>query len=91
MIKHKLSIKGLITCAKQFCEQESKTPNKELFSVTDGKAVGTHIEHKFKDFLLSKYDLSVGSSASGIDLPSVEINTDIKVTSIKQRQNFRNY
>ena len=86
MTKPKLTIKDLIICAKQFCEQESKTPNKELFGVTDGKAVGTHIEHKFKDFLLTKYDLQVGSSASGIDLPSTEINTDIKVTSIKQPQ-----
>jgi len=86
MQKQKLTIKNLITLAKQFCEQESKTPNSELFGVTDGKAVGTHIEHKFKDFLLSKYDLQVGSSASGIDLPSTEINTDIKVTSIKQPQ-----
>ena len=86
MTKQKLTIKNLITCAKVFCEQESKTPNSELFGVTDGKAVGTHIEHKFKDFLRSKYDLQVGSSASGIDLPSVEINTDIKVTSIRQPQ-----
>jgi len=86
MQKQKLTIKNLITLAKQFCEQESKTPNSELFGVTDGKAVGTHIEHKFKDFLLSKYDLQVGSSASGIDLPSAEINTDIKVTSFKQPQ-----
>jgi len=86
MPKQPLTIKHLINCAKQFCEQESKTPNKELFGITDGKAVGTHIEHKFKDFLLSKYDLQVGSSASGIDLPSKEINTDIKVTSIKQPQ-----
>jgi hypothetical protein len=82
----KLKIKDLISCAKIFCEQESKTPNSELFGVTDGKAVGTYIEHKFKDFLLSKYELQVGSSASGIDLPSSEINTDIKVTSIKQPQ-----
>jgi hypothetical protein len=72
MAKQKLTIKNLITFAKQFCEQESKTPNSELFGVTDGKAVSTRIEHKFKDFLLSKYDLSVGSSASGIDLPSAE-------------------
>jgi len=86
MTKQKLTIKDLIICAKQFCEQESKTPNKELFGVTDGKAVGTHIEDKFKDFLLAKYDLQIGSSASGIDLPSTEINTDIKVTSIKQPQ-----
>ena len=86
MSKQKLTIKNLITLAKEFCEQESKTLNSELFGVTDGKAVGTHIEHKFKDFLLSKYDLRVGSSASGIDLPSAEINTDVKVTSIKQPQ-----
>ena len=86
MTKQKLTIKNLITLAKQFCKQESVTPNSELFGVTDGKAVGTHIEQKFKDFLLSKYDLQVGSSASGIDLPSEEINTDIKVTSIKQPQ-----
>jgi hypothetical protein len=86
MTKQPLSIKNLITLAKQFCEQESQLPNNELFGVTDGKAVGTYIEHKFKDFLLSKYDLQIGSSASGIDLPSEEINTDIKVTSIKQPQ-----
>jgi hypothetical protein len=82
----KLKIENLFSLAKQFCEQESQTPNSELFGVTDGKAVGTHIEHKFKDFLLSKYDLQIGNSASGIDLPSPEINTDIKVTSIKQPQ-----
>ncbi len=86
MPKQKLTINNLITRAKQFCEQESQLPNSELFGVTDGKAVGTYIEHKFKDFLFSKYDLQVGSSASGIDLPSEEINTDIKVTSIKQPQ-----
>ncbi|MDR2653400.1 MAG: restriction endonuclease [Prevotellaceae bacterium] len=86
MTKQKLTIKNLITLAKVFCEQESETPTSELFGVTDGKAVGTHIEHKFKNFLLSRYDLQVGSSASGIDLPSSEINTDIKVTSIKQPQ-----
>jgi len=86
MTKQKLTIKNLITLAKEFCEQESKTPNSELFGVTDGKAVGTHIEHKFKNFLLSKYDLQVGGSASGIDLPSTDINTDIKVTSIGKPQ-----
>lgn len=86
MTKLPLTIEKLISLAKSFCEQESKMPNSELFGVTDGKAVGTHIEHKFKDFLLSKYDLQVSSSASGIDLPSTEINTDIKVTSIKQPQ-----
>ncbi|GHV35219.1 hypothetical protein FACS1894178_4310 [Bacteroidia bacterium] len=64
MSKQSLTIPNLIFLAKQFCEQESKTPNSELFGVTDGKAVGTCIEHKFKDFLLSKYELQVGSSAN---------------------------
>ena len=86
MSKPKLSIQKLIACARQFCEQESKLNNHELFGVTDGKAVGTYIEHKFKEFLCARYDLEVGNSASGIDLPSPEINTDIKVTSIKQPQ-----
>ena len=85
-VKSKLTIKLLLECAKKFCKQESQKPNRELFGVTDGKAVGTYIEHKFKDFLLSKYDLEIGNSASGIDLPSANINTDIKVTSIKQPQ-----
>lgn len=52
MNKQPLKISDLITLAKQFCEQESQTQNSELFGVTDGKAVGTYIEHKFKDFLL---------------------------------------
>ena len=86
MQKKKLTIKLLIECAKEFCETESKFKNKDLFGITDGKAVGTYIEHKFKEFVTSKYDLIVGNSASGIDLPSAEINTDIKVTSIKQPQ-----
>ncbi|GHV11099.1 hypothetical protein AGMMS49938_01210 [Fibrobacterales bacterium] len=86
MQKQTLKIHNLISCAKSFCKQESKSPNRELFGITDGKAVGTYIEHKFKDFLLAKYNLQIGNSASGIDLPSTEINTDIKVTSIKQPQ-----
>jgi hypothetical protein len=86
MKKQYLTIEDLLICAKEFCEQESKRPNRDLFGVTDGKAVGTYIEHKFKEFLLSGFDLQVGNSASGIDLPTPEINTDIKVTSIKQPQ-----
>lgn len=79
--------------AKFFCEQESKNNHLELIGITDGKAVGTYVEHKFQDYLKSKYVFTVGSSAKGIDLPDPEINTDIKVTSIKQPQSscpFRN-
>ena len=85
-MKEKLTIKKLIAEAKAFCTEESKIKNKSLFGVTDGKAVGTHIEHKFQNQLTSKYNTTIGSSASGIDLPSDDILTDIKVTSIKQPQ-----
>jgi hypothetical protein len=76
MSQTNFTIQNLISCAKQFCEQESQTPNSELFGVTDGKAVGIYIEHKFKNYILSEYDLQVGNLASRIDLSSPEINTD---------------
>ena len=85
-MKKKLTLDSLIISAKKFCKIESKHPFKELYGVTDGKAVGTLIEHRFKDFLGSSFNYVVGNSASGIDLPSLDINTDIKVTSIKQPQ-----
>jgi hypothetical protein len=61
---------------------ESDHAEPSLFDVTDGKAVGTYIEHKFKAYLAEKYEVAFSSSASGIDLPKLEI--DIKVTSITQ-------
>ena len=85
-MKKQLTIELLISLAKEFCKLESNFKNKELYGVTDGKAVGTLIEHKFKGFLQDRYEVVVGNSASGIDLPSEDINTDIKVTSIKQPQ-----
>ena len=85
-MKPKLTIEKLKAEAKQFCLSESKIKNKDLFGVTDGKAVGTYVEHKFQQQLAAKYEVEIGSSASGIDLPSLDILTDIKVTSIKQPQ-----
>ncbi len=81
-----LTIDKLIESAKRFCEIESKNNHKDLLGVTDGKAVGTYVEHKFKDFLKSQFSVVIGSSAMGIDLPSTTILTDIKVTSITQPQ-----
>lgn len=85
-MKSKLTIEKLKEEARLFCETESKIKNKDLYGITDGKAVGTYVEHKFQQQLASKYNLVVGSSANGIDLPSDDILTDIKVTSIKQPQ-----
>lgn len=79
-----LDIPALIKSAEEFCRIESRKERKELFGVTDGKAVGTFVEHAFQDYLSERYDLTIGCSAVGLDLPSV--NCDIKVTSIKQPQ-----
>ncbi len=84
--KEKLTIKKLIEEAQIFCVEQSEFQHKELFGVTDGKAVGTLIEQKFQKHLHDKYIVTIGSSARGIDLPSDDILTDIKVTSIKQPQ-----
>ena len=86
MKKPPLTIQTLTEAARQFCEAESAFSNSALYGVTDGKAVGTHIEQKFKDYLSSLYTVEIGNAASGIDLPSAIINTDIKVTSIRQPQ-----
>lgn len=83
-LKPILTVESLIDEAKLFAEVESVYPEPTLYGVTDGKAVGTYVEHKFKAYLANKYTFTAGSSASGIDLP--ELNVDIKVTSIVQPQ-----
>lgn len=83
-MRKELTIDALLVEAKLFCDNNSGIYKSELFGVTDGKAVGTFIEHLFKQFLEERYNLTLGNSANGLDLPSV--NTDIKVTSIKQPQ-----
>jgi hypothetical protein len=79
-----LTISQMLDEAKSFAEIESIYAEPSLFGVTDGKAVGTYIEHKFKAYLAVNYEVAFSSSASGIDLP--ELNVDIKVTSISQPQ-----
>lgn len=74
----------LIQEAKNFSEIFSAQNHIPLIGVTDGKAVGTYMEHLFQNYLHSKYVMTVGSSTLGIDLPSV--NTDIKTTSYIQPQ-----
>ncbi len=83
-MKERLTIESLIKEAKNFCAVNSGVYKPDLFGVTDGKAIGTFVEHLFQQHLEQRYDLTLGNSASGLDLPSV--NTDIKVTSIKQPQ-----
>ena len=70
--------------ATAFGKAESKCAEPSLFGVTDGKAVGTYLEHKFQTVLQGRYEYERGSSAKGIDFPGLGV--DIKVTSIRQPQ-----
>jgi hypothetical protein len=79
-----LTIENLCAEAARFAEIESIYDEPTLYGVTDGKAVGTYLEHKFTAYLAQNYTHQRGNSASGIDLPALEV--DIKVTSIKQPQ-----
>lgn len=79
-----LTIKLLKQAAIAFAKAESKHGEPGLFGVTDGKAVGSYLEHKFQSSLQSQYEYVRGSSAKGIDFP--DLGVDIKVTSIRQPQ-----
>lgn len=70
--------------ASKFAEMETTFNEPILYGVTDGKAVGTYLEHKFTAYLANAYEYVQGNSASGIDIPCLGV--DIKVTSIKQPQ-----
>jgi hypothetical protein len=77
--------------AAAFAKEESAHEEPSLFGVTDGKAVGTYLEHKFQTRLQGSYEFVRGASAKGIDFP--KLGVDIKVTSARQPQSscpFRN-
>ncbi len=79
-----LTIEILREEAATFALVESKYDEPALYGVTDGKAIGTYLERKFKSYLIEHYDFETGSSASGIGFPSLDI--DMKVTSVEQPQ-----
>lgn len=85
----KLTLEILKKEAQDFSREESRHKEKSLFGITDGKAVGTYLEHKFKNHLRGKYQFEEGCSASGIDFPG--LNVDMKVTSISQPQSSSPY
>jgi hypothetical protein len=80
-----LTVKLLRDEATLFSEIESNHSELSLFGVSDGKAIGTYLEHKFRTYLTEKgYTYQMGNAASGLDFPGLDI--DIKVTSVKQPQ-----
>jgi hypothetical protein len=83
-MSRKLTLSLLQSEAAKFARWQSSRPVADLFGTTDGKAVGTYIEHKFQERLERNYLHDRGNSAKGIDFPSLD--TDLKVTSIRQPQ-----
>ena len=79
-----LTIDLLCHEARQFSIEERQHSEASLFGVTDGKAIGTYLEHKFRLYLSKRFTFVQGNSASGIDFPSLGV--DMKVTSVKQPQ-----
>jgi restriction system protein len=88
-----LSLDRLKSEARSFFPVFSTTPIQTLYGVTDGKAIGTYVEHRFYEYLSTKYQFGRGSSAQGIDFPDETLLVDLKVTSARQPQSscpFRN-
>ncbi|PSF31163.1 restriction endonuclease [Aphanothece hegewaldii CCALA 016] len=84
MMKSDLTIDTLQREAKTFADLESHHEEPSLYGITDGKAVGTYLELKFKAYLKALYNYEMGNVALGIDFPSLEV--DMKVTSVRQPQ-----
>jgi len=84
MAKVKLNSDALKEEARTFLTAVEKRPIKDLYGISDGKAVGTYIEHAFHAHLEKKFTYERGSSASGIDFPALDV--DLKVTSVQQPQ-----
>lgn len=70
--------------AAEFAENESQHDEPTLYGVTDGKAIGTYFEAKFRHYLGNRYSFEGGNAAKGIDFPDLDV--DVKVTSIRQPQ-----
>lgn len=79
-----LTIDRLKTAAREFVKSLSSRDIPSLFGTTDGKAVGTFVEHALHSFLRRRFRYEAGGSASGIDFPRLEV--DLKVTSYRQPQ-----
>ncbi|MCG3124887.1 MAG: hypothetical protein GIKADHBN_03393 [Phycisphaerales bacterium] len=83
-MKTPLTSPALQSCAREFAALESAHSEPILFGVTDGKAVGTYLELKFRKFVGDRYEFEQGNAAKGIDFPGLGV--DIKTTSITQPQ-----
>ena len=54
-MKRALDVQSLSLEAGRFTEMESSRLEPALFGATDGKAIGTYVEHRFRDYLDERY------------------------------------
>ena len=50
-----LTVSLLCEAVKRFAKAESTHPEPDLYGVTDGKAIGTYFEAKFRLYLSQRY------------------------------------
>lgn len=79
-----LTLTTLQSSANAYALLESAHREPLLYGVTDGKAIGTYLEHKFRAFVAESFTFAAGNSAEGIDFPALGV--DVKTTSITQPQ-----
>ncbi len=79
-----LTVEALQQAAREFAAAESVRPEPVIFGATDGRAIGTHLERRFQEFLEPRYVHAPGNAALGIDFPGLEV--DVKTTSVTQPQ-----
>ena len=72
-MKKQLTLADLLVQTKKFAASHPKLWFPETYAVTDGKAIGTFIEHKFREYLQKSYAFEYGNSALGIDFPELEL------------------
>lgn len=82
--KPDLTIDALKEAAAEFADVEKAHGEPSLYGITDGKAIGTYLEQKFRRFLAERFHFDLGNSAKGIDFPSLSVDT--KTTSVRQPQ-----
>jgi len=84
MILPPLTVEAVCDEAVRFAEMESTHLEPALYGVTDGKAIGTYFEAKFRMYLRQRYSFLEGNAAKDIDFPDLEV--DVKTTSFTQPQ-----
>jgi restriction system protein len=79
-----LTLTALKESAIHFARELSSMAIYDLYGTTDGKAVGSYLEQKFRRYLEERYVFVAGNAANGIDFPGLAV--DLKSTSITQPQ-----